>query len=69
MTTVLLLLCHLLQFSHSAPDPDTHLHVHLPAEGGQGNAFLSLLFSHLLLLLLGGKTPNTGGGLAANGLK
>merc|ERR1711874_935419 len=36
MTTVLLLLLHLLPFSQSAPEPDTHLHVHLPPEGGQG---------------------------------
>merc|ERR1719391_777198 len=48
---ILLLLPHLLAFSQSAPQPDTHLHVHLPPEGGQG------------------ETPNTGGGLAANGLK
>merc|ERR1711990_790613 len=36
MNTVLLLLPHLLAFSQSAPEPDTHLHVHLPPEGGQG---------------------------------
>merc|ERR1711874_715223 len=36
MTTVLLLLLHLLPFSQSAPEPDTHLHVYLPPEGGQG---------------------------------
>jgi len=36
MTTIVLLLCHLLPFSQSAPEPDTHLHVHLPPEGGQG---------------------------------
>ena len=41
MTTVLLLLLHLLPFSHSAPEPDTHLHVYLPPEGGQGKCFLS----------------------------
>merc|ERR1719489_644738 len=38
MTTVLFLLCNLLAFSHSAPEPDTHLHVHLPPEGGQGKS-------------------------------
>merc|ERR1719234_170391 len=37
MSSVLLLLPHLLAFSQSAPEPDTHLHVHVPPEtGGQG---------------------------------
>ena len=69
MTTVLLLLCHLLPFSHSAPEPDTHLHVYLPPEGEKGSFFLSLLVSHVFLLLLGAKTPNTGGGSVNNGLR
>jgi len=38
MNTVLLLLCNLLAFSLSAPEPDTHLHVYLPPEGGQGKS-------------------------------
>merc|ERR1719228_638047 len=37
MTIVLLLLCNLLAFSQSAPEPDTHLHVYLPPEGGTPN--------------------------------
>ena len=44
MKTILLLL-HLLPFLHSAPEPDTHLHVHLPPESGQGNSFLVASFS------------------------
>ena len=36
MNTAFLLLLNTLPFCHSAPDPDTHLHVHLPPEGGQG---------------------------------
>jgi len=36
MDIVLLLLPHLLALSQSAPEPDTHLHVHLPQEGGPG---------------------------------
>ena len=43
MKTILLL--HLLPFLHSAPEPDTHLHVHLPPENGQGNSFLVASFS------------------------
>ena len=43
MKTILLL--HLLPFLHSAPEPDTHLHVHLPQESGQGNSFLFASFS------------------------
>ena len=39
------LLLHLLPFLHSAPEPDTHLHVHLPPESGQGNSFLVASFS------------------------
>ena len=39
MTTFPLFLLQLLAFSHSAPEPDTHLHVYLPPEGGQGNYF------------------------------
>ena len=68
-STVLLLLPHLLSFSQAAPEPDTHLHVHLPPEEGQGlNSFLCFFF--LMSFLQGGKTPNTGaGGLATNGLK
>ena len=34
MNSLFLLLLHLLEFSHSAPDRDTHLHVSLPPEGG-----------------------------------
>ena len=67
MSTALLLLPHLLAFSQAAPEPDTHLHVHLPPEGGQGNFFLCFFF---LMSFFQGKTPNTGaGGLATNGLK
>ena len=44
MKTILLLL-HLLPFLHSAPEPDTHLHVYLPEESGQGNSFLVASFS------------------------
>ena len=44
MKTILLLL-HLLPFLHSAPEPDTHLHVYLPQESGQGNSFLVASFS------------------------
>ena len=44
MKTILLLL-HLLPFLHSAPEPDTHLHVHLPPENGQGNSLLVASFS------------------------
>ena len=43
MKTILLLL-HLLPFLHSAPEPDTHLHVYLPPESGQGNSFLVASF-------------------------
>ena len=43
MKTILLL--HLLPFLHSAPEPDTHLHVYLPPENGQGNSFLVASFS------------------------
>ena len=43
MKTILLL--HLLPFLHSAPEPDTHLHVYLPEESGQGNSFLVASFS------------------------
>ena len=45
MTTFPLFLLQLLAFSHSAPEPDTHLHVYLPPEGGQGNSILSSFFS------------------------
>jgi len=38
MSTALLLLPRLLAFSQAAPEPDTHLHVHLPPEGGQGES-------------------------------
>ena len=48
MTTVLLLLCHLLPFSHSAPEPDTHLHVYLPPEGEKGSSFF-FIFLHVFL--------------------
>ena len=44
MKTILLLL-HLLPFLHSAPEPDTHLHVHLPQESEQGNSVLVASFS------------------------
>ena len=40
MNNIIFFLCHLLPFSHSAPEPDTHLHVYLPPEGGQGSSFL-----------------------------
>ena len=63
MDIVLLLLPHLLALSQSAPEPDTHLHVHLPQEGGPGNSFLCFFF--LICFFLKGETPNTGGGLAA----
>ena len=43
MKTILLL--HLLPFLHSAPEPDTHLHVYLPPESEQGNSFLVASFS------------------------
>ena len=43
MKTILLL--HLLPFLHSAPEPDTHLHVYLPPESGQGNSLLVASFS------------------------
>ena len=67
MSTVLLLLPHLLAFSQSVPQPDTHLHVHVPPEtGGQGNSFLSFFF---LMSFFQGETPKTGGGLMANDLK
>ena len=56
MTTVLLLLCHLLTFSQSTPEPDTHIHVYLPPEGGQGNFFLCFF---LLMCFFKGGTPNT----------
>ena len=35
MNTVVILLFHILDFSHS--EPDTHVHVYLPPEGGQGS--------------------------------
>ena len=44
MKTILLLL-HLLPFLHSAPEPDTHLHVYLPQESGESNSFLVASFS------------------------
>ena len=40
MNNIIFFLCHLLPFSHSEPEPDTHLHVYLPPEGGQGSSFL-----------------------------
>ena len=43
MKTILLL--HLLPLLHSSPEPDTHLHVYLPEESGQGNSFLVASFS------------------------
>ena len=43
MRTIFLL--HLLPFLHSLPEPDTHLHVYLPEESGQGNSFLVASFS------------------------
>ena len=43
MKTILLL--HLLPFLHSAPEPDTHLHVYLPPENGHGNSFRVASFS------------------------
>ena len=42
MRTICLL--NLLPFLHSAPEPDTHLHVHLPQESEQGNFFLVASF-------------------------
>ena len=43
MRTICLL--NLLPFLHSAPEPDTHLHVHLPQESEQGNSILVASFS------------------------
>ena len=43
MRTICLL--NLLPFLHSAPEPDTHLHVHLPQESEQGNSVLVASFS------------------------
>ena len=79
MTTVPLLLPLLLALSHSAPYPDdTHLHVHLPPEGGQGDSFLFPSFSSVSLkgespqtggesVSLKGKSPKTGGRFVENG--
>ena len=66
MTTVLLLLCHLLTFSQSTPEPDTHIHVYLPPEGGQGNFFLCFF---LLMCFFEGEALNTGGRFVNNDLK
>ena len=49
LNPVPLLLLHILAFSQSAPDPDTHLHVYLPPEGGQGTYLFSLISSNLIL--------------------
>ena len=43
MRTICLL--NLLPFLHSAPEPDTHLHVYLPKESEQGNYVLVASFS------------------------
>ena len=32
--TVLLVFCNLIIFSHSEPDPEVNLHIHLPPEEG-----------------------------------
>ena len=61
MRTIFLL--HLLPFLHSSPEPDTHLHVHLPPENEQGNSFLVVL---LICFFKEGK-PDIGGGTAYTG--
>ena len=43
MRTICLL--NLLPFLHSAPEPDTHLHVYLPKKSEQGNSVLVASFS------------------------
>ena len=58
MKTILLL--HLLPLLHSSPEPDTHLHVYLPEESGQGNSFLFASFSSVSSK---GENPNPVEGL------
>ena len=62
MRTIFLL--HLLPFLHSSPEPDTHLHVHLPPESEQGKLFSCCFF--LICFFKGGK-PDIGGGTAYTG--
>ena len=63
MTIVLLLLHHILAFSQSAPQPDTHLHFYLPPEGNSFLCFFLICFSKE------GETRKTGGGFAAYDLR
>ena len=53
MNIIILLLLHLLAFSHSASHPD--LHVLLPPENGEGDYFLFDSFFKINLLLQRGK--------------
>ena len=56
--TVLLVFCNLIIFSHSEPDPEVNLHIHLPPEEGA----LVLEMSGCSNFFFSVETPDIGGG-------
>ena len=56
MNNAFLILSHIFAIANA--EPDTHVHLHLPPEAGQGNTkYKTVPEFHLQ-----GSTPNTGGG-------